>query len=98
MATLVMLGRNSLMVTMGAKPFANAGHCITTTTDDQHAQSLIQKGGVDMLILGMAVEPSARRAMREWLAQSGLTTKLAEPQGPQDLPSLLSQLQLLRSE
>jgi hypothetical protein len=89
---VLMLGRNEAMLEMGAAPIRDAGHAVTTTLSDDHARSELSTGNFKAIVLGMAVEQSARAALKQWVADKALAIKILEPMSPMDLPDVLQTL------
>jgi hypothetical protein len=89
---VLMLGRNLAMMEMGAAPLKDAGHTVTLTLSDDEAMVKLQSGEFPALVFGMAVEQSARAAIKKFADDNQLSVKLLEPMSPIDLPDILEAL------
>jgi hypothetical protein len=89
---VLMLGRNEMMLAMGAAPFIDAGHQVTTTLSDSEAAEMLRSGTFPALVFGMAVEQSSRSELKKFLLDNQINAKVLEPLSPMDLPQLLDEL------
>ena len=89
---VLMLGRNLMMMEIGADPIKQAGHTLTLTTEDNVAKIYLKDGSFDALIFGMAVEHTSREDLKAYIATHAPSVRVLEPEGLADLPQLLAGL------
>ena len=72
MPTIVFFGRNASIMALAKNQIAGAGFAIEGFLDDDALIHRLDKGSVDLLVLGGGVEDAARGSLRIYCAAKGI--------------------------
>ncbi len=79
---IVVLGRNQMALDMAANTLRRQQIDAKTVLTDEGAKDILLSDKPDALFIGMAVEPESRTAIKAFVAENNLDTRVIYVTGP----------------